>query len=324
MKDTSWREGTHHRTMKRMGQATSPSFASAACEHPATTIPHSKPRPESAAIPRSASYDHISDSTLSNDSSHPRINRTLSDNTLASRGSLLGDVSRLSFVKKQQTVKDKSLRRHPTTRSNTKSPVTVSNSTLARLYDEGEGAASKPEGHDTANPPELEHKPRSVSRSLSSFAKKSWSTASRSPSPMKRPTSVECESSIAPVLDHARPFLTSAAISEQGTGKSSNATTVDSTKKGSIEGKKLRRPLSVFLGRAPFEYKVLSVPLILPKSLSSDRLPSMSHVHSSPEIPSTITRSISSDRLYSLTKEPRRRRDELWSAFQTLDGEFQK
>lgn len=175
---------------------------------------------------------------------------------------------------------------------------------------------------DTSHCVGIERKPRSVSGSLTSFAKKSWATASRSPSPRKRPTQGESDALSVPGLCQTMAFPPAAAISERVGENLSNAV-VESTKKGPIEGKKSRRPLSAFLSRASSDSKVHVVPSI-PKAFSSDTLSAMNHVHHSINTPLEIPRSISSDRLHILGNDSPRRRDELWGAFRALDSEFHK
>lgn len=175
---------------------------------------------------------------------------------------------------------------------------------------------------DTSHCVGIERKPRSVSGSLTSFAKKSWATASRSPSPRKRPTQGECDAVSVPGLCQTVAFPPAAAISEKLGDNLSNAM-AESTKKGTIEGKKSRRPLSAFLSRASTDSKVHVVQSI-PKAFSSDTLSAMNHLHHSTNIPLVISRSISSDRLHILGNDSSRRRDELWGAFRALDSEFHK
>lgn len=175
---------------------------------------------------------------------------------------------------------------------------------------------------DTSHCVGIERKPRSVSGSLTSFAKKSWATASRSPSPRKRPPQVECDAPSVPGLRQTMAFPPAAAISEKVGDNPSNVM-VESTRKGPIEGKKSRRPLSAFLGRASSDSKVHVVPSI-PKAFSSDTLSAMNNVHHSTNTPLVIPRSVSSDRLHILGNDSPRRRDELWGAFRALDSEFHK
>jgi hypothetical protein len=86
---------------------------------------------------------------------------------------------------------------------------------------------------------------------------------------------------------------------------------------------KSRRPLSAVFGR-PKSFigaeRVAAVPA-LPKSYSTDRLPLRSMGQDKlPELP----KNISKDRLHAMGGETPRRKDELWSNFRALDGDFQK
>lgn len=273
-----------------------------------------------ATIPRSASCDHIPNGTISNVPPKPHsIKRTLSENALVS---LHGGVSRQPFEPEKLSTIDRGDGYHSSTRSINKPRITISKYTLATEYDGNAMYARETEkGPDPAG---SGRKSRSVSGSLSSFAKKSWTTASRSPSPKKRSTLLEEATLSRPRLDHARPFPSSSVNKLVQNGrKLPNGSASDLARHGSMVGKKPRRPLSVFLGKAPAEPKIPLVPSI-PRSFSTDRLPAISQTHSSSGAPPTIPKSISSDRLQNLGVDSLRKRDELWGAFRALDGDFHK
>lgn len=273
-----------------------------------------------AAIPRSASCDHISNGAISNVPPEPHgIKRTLSENALAT---VQGGVSRQLFEPENLGSIDRDVGIHSSTRSDNKPRITISKYTLATQYDGIPTYARETEkGADIVG---SGPKPRSVSGSLSNFAKKSWSTASRSPSPRKRSTMLEETALSKPRLDHPRPSPSSSANKPIQNGrKPPNGSASDLARHGSTVGKKPRRPLSVFLGKSPSEPKIPLVPSI-PKSFSSDRLPAISQTHSSSETPPSIPKSVSSDRLQNLGVDSLRKRDELWGAFRALDGEFHK
>lgn len=275
----------------------------------------------SAAIPRSASCDHLSNGTILNVPSQPHgIKRTLSENSLAS---LQGGIPRQPYRTEKLGIVDRDVGIHSSTRSeNNKPRMTISKYTLATQYD-GSATYAR-EAEKGANLVGFGRKPRSVSGSLSSFAKKSWSTASRSPSPRKTSTPLEETTMTKPRLDHARPSPSSSTNKPIQNGrKPPNGSASDLARHSSTVGKKTRRPLSAFLGKAPTEPQFPLVPTI-PKSFSSDRLPAITQIHASSEKPPTIPKSISSDRLQNLGMDSLRRKDELWGAFRALDGEFHK
>lgn len=273
------------------------------------------------AVPRSSSYDHVPDIAKPDGQSQPRIiQRILSDNALTSFAHSTEDVSRHSSIRKNTTAKDHGLSRQSSARLYMNARVNMSN-TLTTRY--SQNAAYKTRIEDTSLNVGIEHKPRSVSGSLTNFAKKPWATASRSPSPRKRPPQVECDALSVPGLCQTMALPAAAATSEKVGENLSNAV-VESASKGPIQGKKSRRPLSAFLGRASSESKVHVVQSI-PKAFSSDTLSTINLVHPSTNTPLVIPRSISSDRLHSLGNDsPPRKRDELWGAFRAIDSELHK
>lgn len=276
---------------------------------------------DSPALPRSSSYDHVPDIVKSNGKSQPRIiQRTLSDNALPSFAHPTDNVSRHPSIGKNTTAKDHGLRRQSSARLYMNARVNMSNPITTRY---SKSDAHKTIIEDTSNHVGIERKSRSVSGSLTNFARKPWATVSRSPSPRKRAPQVECDALSAPGSCQTMDLPTAAAISEM-TGENLSNAMFESASKGPIQGKKSRRPLSAFLGRASSESKVNVVPSI-PKASSSDTLSAMNHVHPPIHTPPVIPRSISSDRLHSLGNDPPpRRRDELWGAFRAIDSEFHK
>lgn len=276
---------------------------------------------DSPAVPRSSSYDHVPDIVKSDGQSQPRIiQRTLSDNALTSFVHTTDNVSLHSSIGKNTTANDHGLSRQSSARLYMNARVNMSN-TLTTRYSQSD--AHKTRIEDTSHHVGIERKPRSVSGSLTNFARKPWATVSRSPSPRKRTPQVECDVLSVPELCQTMALPPAAAISEKVGENLSNAM-FESASIGPIQGKKSRRPLSVFLGRASSESKVHMVPSI-PKAFSSDTLSAMNLVHPPTHTPPVIPRSISSDRLHSLGNDsPPRRRDELWGAFRALDSEFHK
>lgn len=276
---------------------------------------------DSPAVPRSSSYDHVPNIVKSDGQSQPRIiQRTLSDTALTSFAHPTNHVSRHSSIGKNTTAKDHGLSRQSSARLYMKARVNMSN-TLTTRYSQSDAYKTRIE--DTSHHAGIERKPRSVSGSLTNFAKKPWATVSRSPSPRKRPHQVECDALSVPGLCQTMALPPTAALSEKVGENLSNAM-FESASKGPIQGKKPRRPLSAFLGRASSESKAHVVPSI-PTAFSSDTLSAMNLVHPPTNTVLAIPRSISSDRLHSLgNNSPPRRRDELWGAFRALDSEFHK
>lgn len=273
------------------------------------------------AVPRSSSYDHVPDIVKSDGKSGSRIiQRNLSDNALTSFAHPTDNVSRHSSIGKNTTAKDHGLSRQSSARLYMNARVNMSNPITTRY---SQSDAHKTRIEDTSHHVGIERKSRSVSGSLTNFARKPWATVSRSPSPRKRTPQVECDVLSVPGFCQTTALPPAAAISDKGGENLSNAM-FESASKGLIQGKKSRRPLSAFLGRASSESKIHVVPSI-PKAFSSDTLSAMNTVHPPMQTPPVIPRSLSSDRLHSLGNDsPPRRRDELWGAFRALDSEFHK
>ncbi len=81
-------------------------------------------------------------------------------------------------------------------------------------------------------------------------------------------------------------------------------------------------PEVVLAGKAP-SYFTMSKKPPMPKSLSADRLPSLRYMHSPDSAPRAF-RPTSSKRPESMGTQSTRKKDELSSAFRSLDGEFRK
>lgn len=276
---------------------------------------------DSPAVPRSSSHDHSPDIFKSDGKSGSRIiQRTLSDNALTGFAHPTDNVSRHSSIGKNTTAKDHGLSRQSSARLYMNARVNMSNPITTRY---SQSDAHKTRIEDTSHHVGIERKSRSVSGSLTNFARKPWATVSRSPSPRKRTPQVEFDALSVPGFCQTTALPQAAAISDKGGENLSNAI-FESASKGPIQGKKSRRPLSAFLGRASPESKIHVVPS-LPKAFSSDTLSAMNTVHPPIQTPPVFPRSLSSDRLHSLGNDsPPRRRDELWGAFRALDSEFHK
>ncbi|KAL8843300.1 MAG: hypothetical protein Q9170_000158 [Blastenia crenularia] len=184
-------------------------------------------------------------------------------------------------------------------------PLTPSSELLLGAEDEAlEMHEARP-----ARPVKTNAKPRSMSRSLSRLARKSWISSSRSISPS--PSKYEHKQNGAVSSESSPPFVSS----------SSNANPEDASTPPTKILKGQRRPLSTFMGKVSSESAIPSVPSV-PKSFSTDKLPFVQNraLGKTPTIPA----SASVERLQSFGMEISRKKDELWSAFRTLDGDFQK
>ena len=160
-------------------------------------------------------------------------------------------------------------------------------------------------------------KTHSVSGSITNFAKKSWPTASRSPSPSPSKRRSRRDVEVAPEPDNPSTKLTE-------TSSDSPIGTVNGVlRRNSILSKRARRPLSSLLSKGHDNPNAPSVPPI-PKSFSTDKLPSLDHKSPALSHPPNLPRSRSFERFHSTGSETPRKKDELWGVFRNLDGEYQK
>lgn len=173
---------------------------------------------------------------------------------------------------------------------------------------------------------EREQSRRSVSGTISKFARRrSWIGTPRSPSspPSKRSSGIERaaaseteeDHSISRPLDHVSPM-------DEPLNSSVQTHTNGAARRNSLMMKKYRRPLSSLVNRDSL-IEAPSVPPI-PKSYSTDRLPTLRHKQSNlSEVPA-MPRASSYERSQGSGTESPRKRDELWSVFRNLDGEYSK
>lgn len=171
-----------------------------------------------------------------------------------------------------------------------------------------------------------------LSRSLSRLRRKSWVSKSRSPSPKKREAQDGKTSVGAPT--NTSWGLSAARRKSLGPDRRSinDTESVPDTpsKKGTLLAKKPKRPLSVLLKGPAIDPAIPTdsippVPAlpILPKSFSTDRLPALTRSLPSPERVPPVPRNPSPDKLKG-TRLDMKKKDELWSAFRTLDNDFHK
>ena len=176
---------------------------------------------------------------------------------------------------------------------------------------------------------------KSVSGSLKGLVKKSWMSPSRSPSPNKarKRSPVKQESQTIPPADAAdnksKWKRSKSRPSSPKREKSSESRTSDDplppTRKGTILSKG-RRPLSTILtgSRSESEPTIRKVPSLrsLKGNASFERL-------SSPVVPTVnvvppVPHSISPDKVLKAFKDTSKQKDPLWSAFRSLEGDYQK
>lgn len=283
-------------------------------------------------IPRSASYTHLPCPISPNPTfAAMGMRRTLSENVLsvpdetARRATPLSRSSAVGLkTKESQDAKNVNLRK--STRSRMHPKITISKFTLSLDRKPEETTHKPPKTAAMEDRPDRIMKVKSVSGSLSSFARKSWKPASRSPSPSKDiPERGNAVTEIS-VLDSTTPDVASAMGNGTGARKADFEGAINGVSRNStVAYKKQRRPLSTFLGRSsPGSGSYASSVASIPKSISTDKLPSVFHGYPIAERLPALPRTMSSERLQGIGLDLPRRRDELWGAFRTLDGDFQK
>lgn len=295
----------------------------------ATSTPDTPNGFEVIPIPRSASYAHVPSLTQPNTTPDSvGIKRTFSENVLANPKA---NAFRQSFIRhgsgdgeeQHEYTNGRDLVQRQSTRSATSPKITVSKFTLATDQSTGDAAYEPNEGKPKVI---VDHdgKLRSVSGTLSSLARKSWISASRSPSPNKRENPKDGSVTIDRSPSSASSGSRSVVVTQSDTAKGvAEDHIMKPLRRSSFLGKKSRRPLSAFLGRSSPEPRTPPVPSI-PKSYSTGRLPSLMNNHSSSEKPPVMPKSLSSERLQAMGMDFPRRKDELWTNFRALDGDFQK
>lgn len=289
-----------------------------------------------SAIPRSASYTQLpTDAKVDTiPARKASLSRSFSENVLAN---IQGNASRQSSTKKRPEdgliSSRNSLRRLGSSKrqKDSDNPVIISKFSVGPdPFSQNPADEVKTRKDGTAQG--IERKSPSVTGSLSSLARKSWISNARSPSPSPTKTQLRKETVLGAesthhvngsgrVLDVKIPSTSAAEARIDALGPPSNGHARGTRSGRSSVLTKSRRPLSSIISKTtPFETPF--VPPI-PKSFSTDRLP-LSSRQSTLSKPPEVPNSWSSERLQGLGAETPRRKDELWSVFRTLDGEYQK
>ncbi|KAL8944538.1 MAG: hypothetical protein Q9211_000549 [Gyalolechia sp. 1 TL-2023] len=267
-----------------------------------------------AVVTRSASSNHLPGlARLSSASKKGQLPRTFSDSVLAgSHGHppVIRYKRSLDSPGRKTEDEDEVLVARPHVSDNSDLEATILQPPLGPLL------GSNDETLETrqAKPPRpfaTDVKSRSMSRSLSRLAGRSWMSSSRSPSPSPSKHGHRQNVTV--------PNEALSLFSPSSSGSALN--TQDAPKTPKTLAKAQRRPLSTFIGKASPESAIPSVPAI-PKSFSTDKLPLVRNraLERAPTVPT----SASVERLQGLGWEPSRKKDELWSVFRALDGDFQK
>ena len=187
----------------------------------------------------------------------------------------------------------------------------------------------RPTTSEGREPSDVEPKTRVISGPLRTLTQRSWYVPSRSPSPapkdIKQDHTLDSNNFVIQKGD-----LQNGTHSRKSRSDGSDIPTVPQIAKvhqrrNSIASRK--RPLSALLGRpsTPFFDAGSQVPS-LPKSFSTDRLPSTIHdqLHRARAAGSSVSIPSSPNTAKSFVSDTPRKKDELWNNFRSLDAEFQK
>lgn len=286
-------------------------------------------------IHRPASYTYLPLSAdLDGEVSGGAIKRTFSENVLAT---IDGTEQRLppAFID-PSTVQTQaaspvgvSVDRRKSPRPAAKPNITISKFAIAAKAG-NDDTAYESRGLPKPRKSHREAMSHSVTRSLSGFAPKSWIPTSRSPSPSTRngwnATQDEVTSTVQPSEHHSSPPTSLQQIDGKVDKDEASKFAGSPSRNRSVISKKTRRPLSTFLQKSPGEPTLGRRPSFnsLRKSLSSDKLPSGSSSPWSAERVPPMPRSMSKERSLTMGLDTPRKKDELWTAFRTLDSDFQK
>lgn len=301
-----------------------------------TSFPASDQANSPSTIPRSASYTQLpTDAKVdATPTRKPSLSRSFSENILAN---IQGNVSRQNSTRKgpvnASNSPRKSLRRLGSSKrqKDPDTPVTIAKFAL------GPDLSSQDLPDEPQNPKDGTiqanvRKAPSVAESISTLARKSWISQSRSPSPSPTKTRRRKETGLGtdsirhvngsgPAVDAKASSPSVAELPDNAPGSSSNGHAKGGISRRNSVLARSRRPLSSFMGKASLP-ETPSVPPI-PTSYSTDRLP-LSSIQSTSSKPPAVPNSLSSERLQGQGTETPRKKDELWGAFRTLDGEYQK
>ena len=184
-----------------------------------------------------------------------------------------------------------------------------------------ENITGGPSSPDDGRTPERDLKARSVSASLTKFARKSWASASRSPSPSasKRRSHKDDDR----LFEHRGGYIKSVDLRPDADNGITTSSINSTHRKNSILSRRPKRPLDSFLSKGLGHSNDPLVPPI-PKSFSTDKLPSLKD-----EPPTLINAPLlpnpkAFEKLHAKDVEKPRKKDDLWSIFRNLDGEYQK
>jgi hypothetical protein len=198
--------------------------------------------------------------------------------------------------------------------------------------DSAESGSTTPSG--TPSVPQIskavrDNKTKTVSESFATFARKSWITSSRSPSPnrIKDQQHTNDDGQYAgdskmmgsPIASSSRSVVPLTKLDKPSPTKSSDSSPKGLLKAPTAIQKLKQRPQSVLMNFTTFNSNNSSASS-LPRSSIDNRSTPRTSTDKVPALPRTS----SSEKLQNIAPEIPRRRDELWSAFRSLDHDFSK
>ena len=165
---------------------------------------------------------------------------------------------------------------------------------------------------------ESEYKRRSFSGSITKLARRSWINSSRSPSPAPNRRRSYIESKSAP----AHNYEDQSSAKQSGPEITPTRPSEGLTRRPSLLARKSKQQIASLINRK----SIIDTPVPpIPKSYSTEKLPSLKHKASNlSDVPAVPSSTSSFERLQNAKIETPRKRDELWSGFRNLDGEFHK
>ena len=221
-----------------------------------------------------------------------------------------------AHVEAEEDVRQYVTQRRPSRLSKQPPKVAVTKYTITEPPTD-DNLAKLPKAHLNRSSGDISTKSKSSS-SLSTFTRRSsWIIGSRSPSPSNRKSTVNHEVKLektgtpkkVPTPIQLPEPLDKAVVA--------NGELSPVKRRGTFGSAKARRPLSAILTSDKSSTRP-----VIPKSYSTDRLPTtMLSRQLIPDLPTPSHR----DRLQAFpVAEPPRKKDELWTVFRTLDGEYSK
>lgn len=303
------------------GSVVSPATSSSKAGH---TFAGGWDREPTASIPRSASYTRLqSDTTLDAlPEQRDGLRRSFSENVLT----IADDNNephlpttrhdKEDLEPRKSTGYTEAAQRHSSSTASDRKATTTD--FMIGGEETGDDDISKPRKALKATSPGRARMRRSVSGSISRLARKSWIITSRSPSPSPNGQRLHKDKSAPPLRPQPKASLKDPNEKASRTSNGPN----DSLPRRNSFLTRRSRPLSALLGRdaAP---DAPSVPPI-PTSFSTDKLPSLGHKRSFLNGAPAVPHSTSFEKLQGSGTEILRRKDDLWSAFRNLDGEYHK